>query len=540
MFPRSTVAMITVLLLGRLAANEMHVAPTPILTASLLSGATWQVESSTNGGPWMPTGVLVAGEATPVSVRLDGFSPDAAYRFQTTDGKFTASPGLGRGLHLAGTGADGKQVKIDTSIDLENWSQETVAMTDTAGNYLRAIREPLTGRAFFRSVVPETNLTFGSVTFYGAADTNTGASGFGPVKDDMPAIYQNGRIAAVYTTDFNRSGINAAASGECYELTGPAGTATVMINDVTAFAPAGTLDAGRHYFDLSQQAFEDVAGSASVGIAAVTRRLVPAPVTGNLKLLVVVNAGGFYTELRPYNHRAGVNKMEIKVNGSSTWTELPRTAYNSFIHNGAALAFPLSVRVTSRFGEVVEIPSIASMADGQRITGPAQFTTFPALAPEPVLLMSPVYRDGFSNAPGDTWSHTPFSGVTVNTASAAAAYEGTVGMEISGLGGFNGVEINRSPSFAKPEYGVLKFAIRSATTTTTSALGIQLNGTAPGGAPISSAMIRLPELTDSWQVFQLPLANSGIPATLGGFRLVSLSSDVEPTVYLDEVSFIPY
>ena len=69
-----------------------------------------------------------------------------------------------------------------------------------------------------------------------------------------------------------------------------------------------------------------------------------------------------------------------------------------------------------------------------------------------------------------------------------------------------------------PNHGVLSYAIRSETT----APSIRLDGKAPGGGTISSTMIRLPELTDSWQVFHLPLANSGIPATLSGYRRVTL------------------
>lgn len=536
MFPRFPSLMIAVLLAGRLAAHEMHVARTPVLTASLAPAWTWQVESSSGGGPWIPTGVLVAGAAAPVTVRLDGFPADQQYRFQSTDGKYTASPTVGQGLHLAGSGADGKQAMIETAADPAIWSQAAVVMPDADGNYVRAIREPLASRAFFRSVVPETPLTFASVTYY-AADPNTGASGFGPVADDMPAIYQNNMTAAVFTSEFDRDGINAAASGECYELTGPAGTATVMINEVTTLALAGTLDSGRHYFDLSQQAFEQVVGSASVGIGAVSRRLVPAPVSGNVKLLVVYNSGGYYTELRPYNHRAGVDKMEIKVNASSVWTQLPRTTYNSFVHSGAALAFPVSVRVTSRFGESVVFPSIPSMTDGQRITGPAQFNTFPALAPEPVWLMSPVYQDGLSTTPGDSWACSPYSGTTVDTASPGAAYKGPAGIAISGLGGFNGVAFTRNTSFAKPDHGVLGFAIRASSTT---ALGIRVDGTAPGGASVSSAVIELPPVSDAWQVFRIPLTNSNIPATITGFSLVSLSSSTGPTVWMDEVSFIPH
>jgi expansin (peptidoglycan-binding protein) len=537
MLLRFTIPWIAVLLAGALAANEMHLAATPILNASLPPGSTWQVESSTAGGPWTASGVLIAGAATPVSVRLDGYAVDADYRFLRHDTKATVPAAISRGLHLAGFEPNRKPVAITVSSDLGAWSPAGVVMPANDGSYVRAIREPFAGRAFFRSKVPATQLTQASVTSY-PSDPATGTSGFGPVADDMPAIYQQNRIAAVAAAEFNRGGINAAASGECYELAGPAGKTTVMIGDLATTPPAGTVDVGRGFLDLSAVAFGEVAGSAALG--TVTRRLVPAPVTGNVKLLVVTNAGGFYTELRPYNHRAGINTLEIRQNGSGTWTALPRTSYNSFVHSGAALSFPVAVRVTSRFGEAVEFPALGSMAGGQRITGPAQFTAFPELAPEPVWMMAPVYEDSFSNVLGDSWSASGYSGASVQPAAAAAAYLGSAGIEITALGGFNGVNFLHSSAVPKPDYGVMTFALRCSTTASATALGLQFDGAGPGGSAVSSAMIRLPEVTAAWQVFWIPLRNSDIPASITGFRLVSLAAGAEPTLWMDEISLVPH
>ena len=153
---RLPVALLALLLAGRLSANEMRIAATPILSASLAAGTTWQVQSFTNGGPWSATGVLVAGSATPVSVRLDGFPAAAAYRLLQTDGAMTVSPAVGRGLHLAGTAAGASQVTIDASADLSHWSQTGLAVPAAAGSYLRVVREPIAGRAFFRSALPAT------------------------------------------------------------------------------------------------------------------------------------------------------------------------------------------------------------------------------------------------------------------------------------------------------------------------------------------------------------------------------------------------
>jgi expansin (peptidoglycan-binding protein) len=525
------------LLPGCLAANEMRVDGTPLLSASLPAGTTWQVESSQAGGPWTATGVLLAGTAAPVAARLDGFPADAAYRCVRLDGKFTVLPEVTRGLHLAGT-TDQKQVRIDASPDLAAWSQAAVVLPDIDGHYLRAVREPLAARGFFRSEVPGLPLEFACVTFYDA-DPALGAAGFGPVVDDMPAFFQNGFTAAVPAADFHRGGINAGAAGECYELAGPLGSTTVMISDLAPDVPPSIASSGRKYMDLGQPAFAAIADTAS-GIATLTRRLVPAPVTGNVKLLVVQNVGGFFTELRPYNHRAGINTLEIKPAASSTWTTLPRTTYNSFQYSGSALTFPLSVRLTSRFGETVNFAPILSLATGDRITGPAQFAVFPQQAPQPVWLGSPVYRDGNDGVPGDAWTASGDPGVTLITGFIGEIYEGSASLRIDGLAAFRGVNFDAFAPVARPEIGVLEFATRSGTATVAESMGIVIQGFTAGGAAVTSATIELPPLTATWQLFRIPLGTAGIPAKLSRIRLACLSAEARPPLLMDRVMIVPH
>lgn len=519
-------------------ADELKIVRTPVVQASLATGTTWQVESSQGGGPWIPSGVLVAGSATMASARLDGMPDTVNYRLTRIDSGATATPIIGRGWHLSGIATGASQVRLDASSNLASWSQTALAFPAADGGYLRVVREPLGIRGFFRAEVPATPVTFASCSFY-PADPAEGAAGFGPVADDMPAIYKDGFISALSPTEYNRGGANAAAAGECYELTGPAGTTTVMVGELSPSAPPGTIDAGRSYFDLGTPAFQQIAGTTNVGYVAASCRLVPAPVTGNVKLLVVNNSGGFYLALTPYNHRAGITKMEVKSNGSSTWVNMPRSIANRFEYTGAGLVFPIQIRVTSRFGEVVTFPPIASMTDNQRITGPAQFTTFPALAPAPASKMSPVYTDSFSSVPGDSWSASPYSGATVNAAFTGAHHEGSACIQLSGLGGFNGVIFLPSVPFPKPEFGVLRFAMRSATSTPVTTLGMTLSGTNAGGASVTSATVQLPPLTDTWRVYQIPMETAGMPAKITDFRLVSLSAATIPTnVWMDTISFL--
>ncbi|RYD61886.1 MAG: hypothetical protein EOP83_16000, partial [Verrucomicrobiaceae bacterium] len=70
-------------------ADELKIVRTPVVRASLTAGTTWQVESSQGGGPWTPSGVLVAGSATMASARLDGMPDTASYRLMRIDGGAT-------------------------------------------------------------------------------------------------------------------------------------------------------------------------------------------------------------------------------------------------------------------------------------------------------------------------------------------------------------------------------------------------------------------------------------------------------------------
>lgn len=332
-----------------------------VLGATLPTSTTWQVEQQQPGGAWTATGVLVGGTGSAVTVRLDGFPSTASYRFQRVVGAVaTLTPGLSTGWSLVGQEAAGTgQVVIESSADLSaaGWSQTALVYPDANGRYVRAIRGPLGVRGFFRAEVPALPVADASVTAHDPSPPYNGTAGFGPVYDDMPQLFKDGFIGALDPVEYNRGGQNAAAAGECFELAGPFGRTTVIISDTTT-APAGTVTAGRSFFDLGPNAYEVLSGGPESGALTAGVRLVPAPVTGNVKFFVPVSSGPFYAEFRAYNHRAGVSKLEIRNNGSSTWIELPRNITNSFVFTsgtgGAAqLLYPLQVRVTSRFGEVV-------------------------------------------------------------------------------------------------------------------------------------------------------------------------------------------
>lgn len=513
--------------------------PTPILNVTLPAGLTYQVESSTNGSAWTATGVLVVGTGGPLALRLDGFAAQATYRFAPLDAASFIAPTVTNGWHLAGSFPGAGEVRVETNATLASpsWAHRDFAFPDAAGSFVRALRPPLPSPIFLRGVQPATPLELATLASY-SADPHAGAAGFGLVADDMPQLYRDGYICAPCPAFYHRGGANAAAAGECYEFTGPAGTTTVMVGDLDDLPPPGTCDAGRTYFDIGNPAFAALFTDAA-GFGTATFRLVPAPVVGNVKMVVVLNSGGFYLELRPYNHRAGLGKLEIKSAGSANWIELPRTVYNSFVYNGGggALAFPLSVRVTSRFGEVVDFPAIAAMQPNDRFTANAQFAAFPDLAPAPVWILPPVYTDSLSNVLGGQWAMSLYGGLVVNPTYTGSAFQGAASLQISNFTAFSGIQFFAPHRFPRPLDGVLEFAIRSGTVSPASHLAVLFTGFDGGGTAATSQTVALPTLDATWRRLRIPLAPALVPARIYEIRIINNSLTPITSVLLDAISF---
>lgn len=529
------VALALLTLTSMARAGTISIQRTPILSATLSLG-TYQVESSANGTTWQPTGVLVAGNGAAVTVRLDGFPGGSSYRYSQIETTALVTPSVVSGWSLSNSfpGATELRIEAAPSLTPASWALRQYVFPDFNGAFLSAVTNTSSPAEFFRSLEPAAPLQVTSVASY-SADPNVGYSGFGIVADDMPQLYRDGFIAAPCPNFYHRGGTNAAAAGECYELTGPFGTTMVIVGDLDDVPPAGTCEVGRTYMDIGTPAFTNMFAEPA-GYGTATYRVVPAPVTGSLKLVVPINSGGFYFEMRPYNHRAGVSKVEIRGTGGS-WVELPRSVVNSFAYTGSAPTFPLSVRVTSRFGEVIYFPPIASMTSGQRFTATNQFSVFPPLDPAPVWIRPPVYRDSLSNQLGAVWSATPYSGATVNTANAAAAYQGTAGFSISNLTAFAGVILFNNRTFPAPTGDALEFAIRSATTTAATNLAVMFGGYDSAGNPTNSSTIRLPAISNAWRVIRIPLQPALAPARLSQVRFSNNGSSVAPPVYLDSIFF---
>jgi hypothetical protein len=210
---------------------------------------------------------------------------------------------------------------------------------------------------------------------------------------------------------------------------------------------------------------------------------------------------------------------------------------NSFLHDGSALAFPLSVRVTSRFGEVVDFPAIAAMQKNARFIANTQFVNFPALAPAPVWFQPPVYTDSLSNLLGGQWAPAPYLGVTVNPTYTSAAYQGTASLQISNLTSFSGVVFLHPRRFPRPPDGILEFAVRSGTAAAVSNLAVRFAGFDAGGGAASSLTVSLPAIDAAWRIFRIPLAPALAPAQIKELRFLNNSPTPVSSVLLDEIRF---
>ncbi len=515
--------------------GSINIGKTPVLTATLPTNLTFQVEFSTNGTTWSSTGVLLAGTGNSATVRLDGFPTNGNYRLSAIGTSNIITPAISDSLHVSASFPGASEVRIESvnQLGTTNWTNQAFAFSNLQTAFVAPLRPSPTNNAFLRAAQPVTPLVLATLSSY-LADTNNNRAGFGIVADDMPQLYRNGYIAAPCPSIYDRGGSNSVAAGECYELTGPYGKSTVIVADSGDFAPSGTCEIGRPYFDVGTAAFTNLFKTPD-GYRIATYRLVPAPVSGNVKLVCVINSGGYYTELRPYNYRAGIIKLEVQA-GTGPWTELPRTSYNSFVYNSGTPLTIFNTRVTSRFGEVVTFPTITSLNTNDRITANSQFNVFPDQGPSPVWIPPPVYTDVLTNVLGGAWGTASSDGTTLNPSFSGSVYQGNYSLRISNLGGFGTVNFFAPASFPSQPDAYLEFAIRSEGALITT-LRMQLQGFDATGGAAASTSVALPSIDSSWRVFRIPLASAGSPAQINQLNLINTLSGTLPNIDLDCVAF---
>lgn len=536
-WPIAPVLLFLISSLLKSAAGTITIAPTPILNTVLTSNVTYEVEFSTNGTTWLASGVLVTGNGEVNSIRLDTFPEHASYRLTPVGSGAAVVPAVSTGWHLQAAFPGASELRLEASplADEATWTHRAFVFTNLQGAFIHPLTLPLTGNEFFRAVQPAAPLQLASLTSY-PVDLNSTLSGYGVVLGEMPQLYRDGYVAAVCAAVYNRDGINAAAAGECYELVGTRGQTTVMVADLALGTPAGTCDVGRPFFDLGTAAFTNLFGPGD-GYGIATYRLVPAPVTGNLKMICTLNSGGYYVTFRPYNHRAGISKLELQPTANGPWIELSRDTANNFVYSSTPpLSVPFNARITSRFGEVVTFPTITSLNTDDKITANGQFAIFPDQGPSPVWMLPPVYTEGLTNIFGAQWTTTTSGGLSVTPAYSGSAYQGNYSLRIANFVGYSQLSLFNLLKFPKPPGGYLEFAIRSEGAVI-NGLTLRIRGSSAGGATAWSALMPLPAVNNTWRVFHIPLDLNNVPAQIDTIQLSNSTGSTLPSVNLDSIAF---
>jgi expansin len=165
--------------------------------------------------------------------------------------------------------------------------------------------------------------------------------------------------AAIAAPDYN----NSALCGACARVTGPSGTAIVVLDDQCPSCTAGSLD-------FTDEALVAVAGSSN-GTYPITWDLVPCAVSGAVQV-DFQGSNFFYLKFRLSNHRHPVTKVEVRPSGAA-FISLTRTSDNFYVLTGGGpYAFPLDVRATDSFGQVLDLV-VPALQNSVRIDGGAQF-----------------------------------------------------------------------------------------------------------------------------------------------------------------------
>ncbi|ADP81984.1 expansin EXLX1 family cellulose-binding protein [Pseudofrankia inefficax] len=193
------------------------------------------------------------------------------------------------------------------------------------------------------------------VVYSGRATEHDAGSGDGNcLLGDSDSAMQ---VVAMNEVDYD----NARSCGAYLQVTGPGGTTVVKVVDRCPECPVGALD-------LSQQAFDRIAGGAQGGLDKVTWRLVSPGDIGPLQFQVKKESSQWWVSLQVRNHRNPVVSLEIQRGGQ--WVAVARQMYNYFESEGFGPG-PFTVRVTDLYGQ--QIVSTVNLTPGAVQTTSTQF-----------------------------------------------------------------------------------------------------------------------------------------------------------------------
>lgn len=213
---------------------------------------------------------------------------------------------------------------------------------------------PLNGSPAAADAVPDCPAVFqeltGVATYY-AAD-GTGNCSFDAELTPL--------VAAVAAPDWNGS----AQCGRCLRVWGPDGVVEVRVVDQCPEFPAGHLD-------LSAEAFEIIADPLA-GIVPISFRSIECAGSAPLAVRQKEGSNPWWWALQVRSHRYAIAVVEIRQNGSPTWTAMARQDYNYFLvtASGDGIDFPVDLRVTDIHGHVVQEDDVLGLVTPGLVTPP--------------------------------------------------------------------------------------------------------------------------------------------------------------------------
>lgn len=226
----------------------------------------------------------------------------------------------------------------------------------------------------FADAVPGCPASFedisGVATYY--LGDGSGNCGFAASQDVM--------YTAVAAPDWAGS----AQCGRCLEVWGPEARIVVRVVDQCPECPSGHLD-------LSPEAFDLIAVPIQ-GVAPISFRSVPCPVTGNVVIHQKdgVNVWWFAVQIR--NHRYAIAGVELRQSASSVWQPMARQDYNYFLlTSGPGLQFPVDLRITDVHQHTL-IERVGSVVPQGDTFGQQQFPRCDGL-----------FVDGFESGTASPW-----------------------------------------------------------------------------------------------------------------------------------------
>lgn len=156
---------------------------------------------------------------------------------------------------------------------------------------------------------------------------------------------------------------NIQGCGQCLEITGPAGTAVVMVAD-RCHTCADNL------FVINKPAFDKIAGKASSGRETIKWKPVPCSVDGPLEFRIKKTSSAYWTAIQVRNHRLPVKSVSFKQ--GDKWVEMTRSNDNYFVAEKGVGAGALTLRIVASDGQAIE-QTFDKWKDGETYKGSSQF-----------------------------------------------------------------------------------------------------------------------------------------------------------------------